>query len=356
VNSDWLACANCGAPVGRAQHTTQSGWMELPPIADMTRLRVGNSTCQIEGACGPVADFNLATGDYVYFTHHVLLWRDPSVKLEQMRLAGGLTRLFAGLPIMMTEAHGPGHVAFSSDHAGEIVALPLAAEQKIDVREHLFLVATSNLSYRVFDPGIWYQTERSFHYPLGQYMDRFSAAQMPGLLLLHAPGNVFVRTLQAGETLLVRAAALIFKDPSVQMSLRIEYPAAYRFGGHRLTWIHLSGPGRVGVKSACHHHDDGMEAIVNQSPVPFVRQSMIARSLRGPTSPITLTPTTDRPLQVDPRHELITRMAIDALVDGVLDAHELANLIKVAKEQGMSEYDVRLIVNHAKSHPAKSGA
>jgi len=181
-------------------------------------------------------------------------------------------------------------------------------------------------------------------------MHRFAAAQMPGLLLLHAPGNVFVRNLQAGETLLVRAAALIFKDPSVQISLRIEYPAAYRFGGHRLTWIHITAPGRFGVRSACHHHDDGMEAIVNQSPVPFVRQSMIARSLRGPTSPVTLTPTTDRPLQVDPRHELITRMAIDALVDGVVDAHELANLIKVAKEQGMSEYDVRLIVNHAKSH------
>src|SRR5579862_8886419 len=226
VDSGWLACANCGAPVGRAQHTTQSGWIELPPIPDMSRLRIGNSTCQIEGACGPVADFNLAKGDYVYFAHHVLLWRDPSVKLEPMKLAGGFNRLFAGLPVMMTEAHGPGHVAFSSDHAGEIVALPMAAGQKIDVREHLFLVATSNLTYRLFDPGIWYETERSFHYPVGQYMDRFTAAGLPGLLLLHAPGNVFVRNLREGETLLVRAAALIFKDPSVQMSLSIEYPSA----------------------------------------------------------------------------------------------------------------------------------
>jgi len=31
------------------------------------------------------------------------------------------------------------------------------------------------------------------HYPMGQYGDVFGAQGAPGLLLLHAPGNVFVR-------------------------------------------------------------------------------------------------------------------------------------------------------------------
>ena len=45
----------------------------------MARLQFGQSHCQIEGKYVPVADMNLAAGDSVYFTHHVLLWKDPAV-------------------------------------------------------------------------------------------------------------------------------------------------------------------------------------------------------------------------------------------------------------------------------------
>jgi hypothetical protein len=68
------------------------------------------------------------------------------------------------------------------------------------VREHIFLVATSHVTYDWFQTGIWFTTkdgdERETHYPIGMYMDRFSAPRLPGLLLLlHAAGNVFIRHL-----------------------------------------------------------------------------------------------------------------------------------------------------------------
>jgi uncharacterized protein (AIM24 family) len=348
MGSDELSCPGCGAPVGRSLKTTASGWIELPPIPDMSRLRAGDSTCQIEGNLVPAADFNLAAGDFVYFAHHVLLWRDVSVQLQQMPLSGGLTRLLAGLPVVMTEAHGPGHVAFSHDEPGEMIALPLQPGQKVDVREHMLLAATRSVSYGWFDPGVWYQTEHSMHYPLGQTMDRFTAHGQPGLLLLHASGNVFVRDLAPEETLLVKSAALIFKDPTVRMSLQIDYPMTYGFGGHRLMWIHVTGPGRVAVRSAYEHEEHGIESISVQSP------GAIRRSKSGLTGSaaarVDATSAPDAGPKMDSRHALLAEMAAGALADGELSADEMARLTQVGKEHGLSEYDVRLIINHVKHH------
>ena len=123
VSSADLSCPGCGATVQRSKRATDSGWNELPPIRDMARLQVGSSTCQIEGLYVPVADFNLAAGDGVYFAHHSILWKDPQVEVRRMSLKGALNRLFAGLPMVMTEAHGPGHIAFSRDEPGESILI-----------------------------------------------------------------------------------------------------------------------------------------------------------------------------------------------------------------------------------------
>src|ERR1043166_931207 len=106
----------------------------MPAIHDMARLQIGQSHCQIEGTYVPVADFNLVAPDHVYFNHHVLLWKDPSVALRNMSLSGWWKRLFAGLPLVMAEAHGPGHVAFSRDGPGDVLALAPQAGPSADAR------------------------------------------------------------------------------------------------------------------------------------------------------------------------------------------------------------------------------
>jgi uncharacterized protein (AIM24 family) len=241
---------------------SESGWGELPGRKDMAKLQFGDSFCQIEGIYVPVADVNLAGSDSIYFTHHVLLWKDPQVNITTMPLASGWKRVFAGLPLIMTQAHGPGHIAFSRDAPGEMIALPLQPGQEVDVREHLFMLATSNVAYDWFSTNIWYTTQsgddKETHYPVGMFMDRFSAPQAPGLLLLHASGNVFVRDLAPGQTILVKPTALIFKDPSVQMQLHFEHPrTGFSLGlglgfsnwNNRYYWLRLWGPGRVALQS-----------------------------------------------------------------------------------------------------------
>ena len=260
------SCPACGAPVDVRTVVSKSGWYEMPGIKDMARIQFGQSYCQIEGTFVPVADMNLAGTDSVYFTHHVLLWKDQSVTITTMPMRGGWKRLFAGLPLIMTQAQGPGHIAFSKDRPGEMIALPIQPGQAVDVREHVFMVATAPVAYDWFNTGIWFTTgtgdETETHYPLGQFMDRFSAQQVPGLLLLHGSGNIFVRRLQPGETILVKPTALLFKDPTVHMQLHIEHPGgtwrSWRSWGDRYLWLRLFGPGRVAVESAfAHFHDPG---------------------------------------------------------------------------------------------------
>jgi uncharacterized protein (AIM24 family) len=249
-------CARCGAPVDVRARVSDSGWEEQPPIPDMARIQFGRSTCQVEGAYVPVADIGLSPEDWVYFTHHVLLWAEPTVRMDTMPLAGGWNRMYAGMPLVMMRAAGPGHIAFSHDDPGETVAVPLAPGQAVDVREHRFLAATGNVGYQWFDPGVWYTTrsgdDTEYHYPVGRFIDRFGAASAPGLLLLHAPGNVFVRDLQAGQTICIQPGALMYKDPTVGMQLHFEYPGGSSgWGTHtsRALWLRMWGPGRVAVHS-----------------------------------------------------------------------------------------------------------
>jgi len=105
---------------------------------------------------------------------------------------------------------------------------------------------------------------------MGQYGDVFGAQGAPGLLLLHAPGNVFIRDLQQGQTLLIQPSSLLYRDVSVRMALHLEYPRNMGFAfwhsrwSYRSIWVRLFGPGRVAVQSVYQPPED-TEVIVNHS-------------------------------------------------------------------------------------------
>jgi uncharacterized protein (AIM24 family) len=273
-----LSCPNCGAPVDVTAVSSHSGWVELPAIKDMARIQVGRSSVQIEGVYVPVADFRLDPDDWIFFSHHVLLWAEPTVRMDTMPMAGGWNRKLAGLPLVMMRAAGPGHLALSADAPGEVVAVPLPAGGQVIVREHAFLAATGSVDYSWERSGVWYVTgsgdDRETHYPMGWVVDRFSA-RAPGLLLLHAPGNTFLRDLAPGETICVQPGALLSKDPSVGMALHLEYPASAgmtfsRSYSMRNVWLRLWGPGRVAINSVFARGETG-GYIASSSPATVQR-------------------------------------------------------------------------------------
>jgi uncharacterized protein (AIM24 family) len=252
------ACPRCGAPLDVRAVVSRSGWEQVPPIKDMARIQFGRSHLQIEGTQVPVADFALAEDESIYFSHHVLLWAGADTRLVNSSFAAGWNRVLAGLPLVMLEAWGPGRVALSENHAGDVIALPLQAGQQIWTREHRFLAASGAVRYAWQQSQIWFQTgqanESEWHYPLGRFEDVFVADQGPGLLLLHAPGDTFIRDLAAGQSILIQPSALLYRDATVQLHLHIEYPRSHglsmwRAYDMRNVWLRVVGPGRVAVQS-----------------------------------------------------------------------------------------------------------
>jgi uncharacterized protein (AIM24 family) len=247
------SCLTCGAPLDERDRVSDSGWREAPRLRDMTEFRFSNSACQVEGELVPVAEVSLGQGDGVYFEHHVMLWKDEGVPLTALNTGGGMRRSLAGMPHVVTVAHGPGRVAFSRDSPGELVVLPLHPGMELDVREHAFLVASGSISYSfVRIKGL----ANILHGGNGMYMDRFITQGYPGLLMLHGYGNVFERTLQPGEKILVEPGGFLYKDASVQMQA-IQQNLKTGLLRRGMYLAEMTGPGRVGIQSMYVHHHSG---------------------------------------------------------------------------------------------------
>jgi uncharacterized protein (AIM24 family) len=248
---DAVSCHSCGAPLDIRNLVSESGWREAPRLRDMTKIQFGVSTCQVEGQIVPVAEVNLGEGDSLFFEHHVLLWKDERMPLRILPLQGVVRRLLAGMPVVITTAHGPGRVAFSRDATGELVVLPLHPGMELDVREHAFLLASHHIQYSYVRVQGW---RNIFFGGQGMFMDRFVTTNQPGLLLLHGYGNVFQRTLAANESIMIEPGAFLYKDASVTMQVERQLLTAGLLGGRRLTLVRTTGPGRVGIQSMYVHH------------------------------------------------------------------------------------------------------
>ena len=248
------ACVACGAPLDLADLVSDSGWREAPRIRDLTEIRFGDSVCQMDGEIVPVVELALASGDAVYFEHHVLLWKEDDLPLSVLDLPGGMKRALAGMPFIISVAHGPGRVAFSRDASGEIVIMPLHPGVELDVREHAFLLASSQIDFSyVRIKGL-----RNILYGgQGMFMDRFVTTNTPGLLILHGYGNVFERVLKAGESIMVEPGAFLYKDASVTMQVEFQRLGSGFFGGTNMSLARMTGPGRIGIQSMyVHHHTE----------------------------------------------------------------------------------------------------
>jgi uncharacterized protein (AIM24 family) len=243
-------CATCGAPLDEQYKVTEAGWTEVPQLRDLTRFGFSNSTCQVDGEIVPVAELALAEGDAVFFEHHVMLWKEPSLAISVMDVGGGIQRMAGGMPRILNVATGPGRIAVSRDAAGELVVLPLEPGTEIDVRGHAFLAGTHSLDYSfVRLKGL----TNILHGGDGMFMDRFVTKGETGLLLLHGCGNVFQRTLAAGETILVEPGAFLYKDSSVNLETSHQKVRTGAFS-HDLYLAELHGPGRVAVQTMYVHH------------------------------------------------------------------------------------------------------
>jgi len=245
------SCSTCGAPLDVKNKVSSAGWTSAPRIKDLTEIHFSNSTCQVDGQIVPVAEISLAENDSIYYEHHVMLWKDESLRIDLLPLKGGMKRVFSGMPFIVNTSTGPGRIAFSRDTTGELVILPIHPNTEMDVREHAFLLASSSVDYSyVRIKGM----VNILFGGQGMFMDRFIAEEKQGLLVLHGYGNVFQKTLQENESILLEPGAFLYKDSSVTMQVERQPLTKGLFGGTSMALVKMTGPGRVGIQSMYVHH------------------------------------------------------------------------------------------------------
>ncbi|HTO80610.1 MAG TPA: AIM24 family protein [Methylomirabilota bacterium] len=221
----------------------------LLPMAKETETFAG-VTYHIDGELVPVLTVDVTPDQPVFFEHHILLWKHPSVEIRLRPMKGALKRMIAGMQVFVTEAAGNGQVGFSRDAAGHVFAIHLGAGEEIQVREHQFLAATRDIDYsfeRVRGIGTMLFGGTGF------FIDRFAARGGDGILWLHGYGNVFEKVLAAGEAIDVEPGGWLYKDASVKMTTNVQSISTGFFGSMSFITNRLVGPGRVGIQSMYLH-------------------------------------------------------------------------------------------------------
>jgi uncharacterized protein (AIM24 family) len=209
-----------------------------------------NVRYHLDGELVPMLTVEMPTGGAVYFEHHVLLWKHPAVNIGIRPMQGAFKRMMAGMQIFVTEAQGPGQIAFSRDGAGHIVPMHIKAGEELHVREHQFLAATSNIDY-TFErvKGV----ANLLFGGTGFFIDKFHGNKGDGILWLHGYGNVFEKVLAAGESIDVEPGGWLYKDPGVRMETTMARLTTGVFAGINLVLNRFTGPGRLGLQSMYLH-------------------------------------------------------------------------------------------------------
>jgi uncharacterized protein (AIM24 family) len=206
---------------------------------------------RVEGELVPVLHVTLDGSRTIYFEHHILLWKDPGCDIQMHPLAGGFKRVVSGMPIFMTEAHGPGSIAFSRDGAGQIISLHLQPGEGVLVREHQFLAATDNLDFtynRVKGGSMFFGAS-------GFFVDHYeNKGHDEAVLWLHGFGNLFEKVLEPGEVIDIEPGGWVYRDQSVAMEVKVMGLKSGIFSGSgSLVFNRMTGPGRVAIQSMYIH-------------------------------------------------------------------------------------------------------
>lgn len=228
------------------------GGPSLPRLAP-TRAQAetfGGVTYHVDGELAPVLTIDVSRTP-IYFEHHILLWKHPQVAVRLKPMRGMLRRMMAGMQVFVTEASGPGMIAFSRDGPGHIVSVHLPQGRELEVREHQFLAATDAIDYSFTRVrGV----SNMMFGGTGFFIDRFHSHRGDGILWLHGYGNVFDKELAAGESIDIEPGGWLYKDPSVRMDTVVDRLTSGVFGASfNLILNRFTGPGRVGLQSMYVH-------------------------------------------------------------------------------------------------------
>ncbi len=201
---------------------------------------------RIRGGLAPVVEWAMDPSFTLFFEHYVLMYRDPGVSIQGAVPHGAMKRIIGHMPVILAKASGQGRLALGRGGPGEIVGVPIQPGATLEVREHQFLAATDTLSYG-------FSRIRGISNLLfggnGFFVDTFESRKAPGIVWIHAHGNLIEVALNPGEQLDVEPSRWCYKDPAVKMTTVPINISGKLFASSSFMLNRFTGPGRVGLQT-----------------------------------------------------------------------------------------------------------
>ena len=208
---------------------------------------------RLEGELVPALHMALDGQVPIYFEHHVLLWKYPTLQIGLHPLKKGLKRrVFGGMPLLLLEAQSAGELAFSRDAPGHIAAIHLQPGRG-DRR------ARAPVPGRHRRGRVRLQPDQGLREHDVRRRASSSTTSWPPTARASSGSTATAtcsrRSLDAGESIDIEPGGWVYRDHSVQMSQEVYgFKTGFLSGGAgNLVFNRFTGPGRVCLQSAYFH-------------------------------------------------------------------------------------------------------
>ncbi len=223
---------------------------DIPAPAETSGRTAAGIDYRIDGSIQQTLLVDLAAGQTIVSDAGGMSWMSQSVQMNT-RSTGGigglLKRAVSGATLFLVDytAQGEaGHVAFSADFPGKVLAFELAGQQSIVLHKHAFLCAEKTVTLDIF-----------FNRRLGAGLfagEGFVLQKLtgPGAAFAELDGDAIEYHLKPGEKMRVEPGHVAMFDASVSFDIEmIKGFTNILMGGEGLFLATLTGPGRIWLHS-----------------------------------------------------------------------------------------------------------
>jgi uncharacterized protein (TIGR00266 family) len=248
-------CTRCGSP----QSVASQPGVPPPPASFLPPLpQQGYSPAAldytIQGNNLQVARLHLKPNQEVYGEAGRMVYKTGNVYWDTRmtggtlgeKLMGALRRKLTGESLFFTyfRSSGPGEVGFAGAYPGKVEPFALAPGQSIVAQRDTFLCAQTSVTFGI---AFVRRLGAGLFGGEGFILEKFTG---PGIVFLHAGGDVVEFNLAPGESIQIDSGCIVAFDESV--SYDIQFAGGIKtalFGGEGLFLANMTGPGKVIVQS-----------------------------------------------------------------------------------------------------------
>ncbi len=223
---------------------------DLPTPPEITGRTKAGLEYKIAGTVQQTLLIDLPAGRTVYSDAGAMSWMTSTVVMNtqgQGGLGGMLKRAVSGATVFIvdfTAERAPGHIAFSTDFPGKVLAFELDGERGIVMHKHAFICAEKTVALDIF-----------FTRKLGAGVfggEGFVLQKLSGngAVFAELDGDALEYHLKPGETMRIEPGHVAMFDETVKFDVEmIRGFTNILMGGEGLFLATLTGPGRVWLHS-----------------------------------------------------------------------------------------------------------